>query len=112
MKIVGGHMVNDIKLDGSTTGASADANKVQQTAAANPIASSVAGIAAGGKKEQGVTVTNNLSSLVKIVAGSGIESDDSGRVAAVKALIQSGQYQVNHNDLTDKLLNSGLITGD
>ncbi|MEO8400442.1 MAG: flagellar biosynthesis anti-sigma factor FlgM [Gammaproteobacteria bacterium] len=95
-------MANDIKID--SMGASVAPNKLQAT----PISRQ-----AEQPKEEGVTVTNHLSKLVKLLSADEYAPDENARVMATKSLVEKGQYKVDVNALSEKLLNSGLLaTGD
>lgn len=92
-------MVNEIKLDKpSMMPASLQQTSTNKT---QPIES---------KREDDVTVTNQLGQLINLLGKEDIVPDESARIAATRQLIESGQYQVNVNTLSEKLLNSGLLT--
>lgn len=62
-------------------------------------------------KKEGVTVTNTLSRLVSLLNGGESIVDEHARVAETKRMIQSGNYVVNFSDLSEKILDSGVLSG-
>ena len=58
---------------------------------------------------EAVTVTNHMSKLVNLLGADEASSDENARVSAVKKLIDSDQYVVDFNALSEKLLSSGLL---
>ncbi len=92
-------MVNEIKLDKPIVPAS----PLQPAPAAKLLTSE-------STREEDVTVTNHLGKLINLLGKDDTASDESARVASTRHLIESGQYQVDVNTLSEKLLNSGLLT--
>lgn len=97
-------MINDIKMDKfNTQSAAQELSKSavpQQTAAQT-------------QPKEGVTVTNHLNKLKNILASNTDEMTSNASAATVnniKHLIQTNQYKVDLNALSDKLLNSGALS--
>ncbi len=59
--------------------------------------------------KEGVSVKNHLQELTSLLGSTEFANSDEVRVQAVKNLIQSGQYKVNVDALSEKLLDHGLI---
>jgi len=94
-------MVNEIKLDKSilmpaTSLQQAPTHKPTQVLESTP--------------EEDVTVTNHLNQLINLLGKEDTAPGESARVAATRRLVETGQYQVNVNTLSEKILNSGLLT--
>lgn len=94
-------MINDIKMD------KVHVPQVQGAKISNgkqPVADG---------QQEGVTVTNHLNSLVKLLAdssdGQPSSHSNSAAVADIKNKIQSNQYKVDFNALSEKLLGSGVL---
>lgn len=58
----------------------------------------------------GVTVSTHLSQLVNLLQSEN-EAPSNSAVQDVKQKIQSGEYAIDYNALSDKLLNSGVLSG-
>jgi len=92
-------MVNEIKLDKSGVNLT-PASSIQQ-----PVKQQTAAVT----RDEDVTVTNHLSKLINLLGKDEATPEDSARVTATKRLIESGQYVVDVNTLSEKLLSSGLF---
>jgi anti-sigma28 factor (negative regulator of flagellin synthesis) len=97
-------MINDIKMDKfSTQPTNQDVSQqaVPQQAAAQTY------------PKDGITVTNHLNKLKTILASNTDEmtsNESSAVVNNIKYLIQTNQYKVDLNALSDKLLKSGALS--
>lgn len=91
--------MSEIKLD--QLGVNLTPTKLQQPTARQ--------LAENVKTTESVTVTNHLSKLVNLLGGDEVSPEENARVAAVKTLIAAGQYKVDLNTLSDRLVNSGLL---
>lgn len=74
--------------------------KLQQPIVKQPVETS---------KIEGVTVTNHMNKLVNLLGGDESSSEENARVLTAKSLVDSGQYKVDVQALSEKLLNSGLL---
>ena len=92
--------MNDIKLDQVLM--SLSAGKISQNV--KPVVSD-----SPAKTTEGVTVTNQLSSLVNLISEDSAIPDDASRVVEMKRIVQSGDYQVNTGALADALISNGVL---
>ena len=100
-------MSSEIKLDGFSSG-SLGAGKVSDVS--HPVNQDPSN-QPGNVQSEDVTVTNHLNKLVSLLK----TSDETGvsensAVSAMKSRIQNNQYSIDFNALSDKLLNSGVLT--
>jgi anti-sigma28 factor (negative regulator of flagellin synthesis) len=61
------------------------------------------------KKQESVSVTNHLSQLVNLLDMEDFSPDENSRVMVTKSLVESGQYKVDVDVLSQKLLSNGLL---
>lgn len=92
-------MVNEIKLDGLVTHQSIA--KVKRNDA-NPIKPPVA--------SDGITITNQLSSLASTIIAENESQDNQQRILELKHQIQNNQYNVDVDSLAAKLTHSILTS--
>lgn len=59
------------------------------------------------QNKEGITVTNNMNNLVNLINGP--EHEEQARVVEMKERIKSGDYQVNIHQLSEKMINSGIL---
>lgn len=63
------------------------------------------------KKEEGVKVSQHLSQWVAFLSSDEeTMSEESARVSEMKQKIQSGDYQINFDALSKKMIDQGVIT--
>lgn len=62
------------------------------------------------KNPEGVTVSKHLSQLANMMEADS-DAPSANAVAEAKQKIQSGNYSVDYNALSDQLLNSGVLSG-
>lgn len=100
--------MTDIKLDNVTTSKVSTQTTSNNKAVQSNTSQSTAIVT--DVQQEGVTVTNHLAKLVNLLNGGETVANENSRVLAVKSQIQSGNYKVDINALSDKLLSSGIIT--
>lgn len=98
-------MVNSIKLDDISPNLSANStNKTNTPARAAKHGHTNSGhVQSTAAKSSGIVVTSHMNQLVNMVMDQGEAPDENARVQAMKAQVQSNQYQVNVPGLADKL---------
>lgn len=97
-------MINDIKMDKFNTQTATQAGSQPATAPQQAVAQA---------QPEGITVTNHLNKLAKVLASNADEATANASAATVnniKHLIQTNQYKVDLNALSDKLMNSGALS--
>lgn len=96
--------MNDIKLDniGGQKISTESARPDKATVTSNQPVSDV-------QPQEGITVTSHLTKLVSLLNPTELMPNEDARVSAIKNQIQSGNYKVDINALSDKLLSNGLI---
>lgn len=60
-------------------------------------------------EEQGITVTNNMSKLLNLLSSDAQLPDENTRVMDIKRRIDAGEYKVDIDKLSAKLLSSGVL---
>ncbi len=68
--------------------------------------------AADSTAEEGVAVTNQLGKLVGLLTAHEQMPDEQAKVMAVKSQIEAGTYKIDIHALSEKLLSSGVLTGE
>lgn len=90
--------MNEIKLD--TMGVPLTPRKIENNAVKTETASS---------QPEAVSVTNHMSKLVSLLSDNHSIPEESARVLDMKQRIQTGEYKVDMDKLSDTLLTSGVL---
>lgn len=89
-------MVHEIKMDKLMTPLS-QGKITQNTKQETPVT------------EEGVTVTNSMSKLLDLISSDAQLPDENTRVMDIKRRIEAGEYKVDIDKLSAKLLSSGVL---